>query len=694
MKKQQLDKERMEQQRIHVTMMNKSREAQRRMIKISTYQEFEMKMLDTTNKKKRIYKTHVLLMFVGNKQAEKRGHEELYFPHPFTDTNNNILQVARIRYNTDTALTRLFNVPTRKRNNDDPHVVFARKGDNVDKFRVFNFNLTRNRIRKQHSMHDEFTKWVNSLLTVQVNIGNRHPLPVELFIMRNGQVIHGENLKSNYLTKLNLNIGDEIYAYDSRLDTFLTTTRVVRDERIISKMKGTLLLEATVGDSTTAGSASSSSSDNKNVYSITIQPSRCYDLSTQCHSLTRTSSSPWRKGENHEQCNINTEFFHNICPYTCGVCSNNYITSDIVYLILHRPIHTFPTRLLQRFVRSGRFVLQRSINFGTYFIDDVRNIKKLRKNTALVFFALGLLIAFNYLLFKTSIDVSTMRSEVVVKLQQQAGQQPITNMDESLSDATLIESIIMLLSVQICIGMKCLMAFSRFDLPFWLQRFHRDLTSVSSRHTDVFIMLLCIGIGGGGYFRCVFSSFANDTLDTDMAVVYMTALLSILSAKSAVLSYVIDSNPLFRLQLKQIWEYNKDAAFAIILVGACVGIGLISLWRLSINLRKRISLSLILSNLIVLAVVVGVVSMDPHFISDLMHVIDMRKNAAFGFVVLGVLSGHFIVELGNFIYETLTAEGEKPATIGNEENDGLQRHREAPSPQFHQLQHINKVKTC
>ena len=51
MKKQQLDKERMEQQRIHVTMMNKSREAQHRMIKISTYQEFEIKGLDTNNKK-------------------------------------------------------------------------------------------------------------------------------------------------------------------------------------------------------------------------------------------------------------------------------------------------------------------------------------------------------------------------------------------------------------------------------------------------------------------------------------------------------------------------------------------------------------------------------------------------------------------------------------------------------------------
>ena len=103
MKKQKADQQRMEQQRKHVTMMNKSREAQRYMIKISTYQEFEMKMLDT---KKRTYKTHVLLMFVGNKQAEKKGHEELYFPHPFTTTditNNNILQVARIRYNTDTA---------------------------------------------------------------------------------------------------------------------------------------------------------------------------------------------------------------------------------------------------------------------------------------------------------------------------------------------------------------------------------------------------------------------------------------------------------------------------------------------------------------------------------------------------------------------------------------------------------------
>jgi len=82
-----------------------------------------------------------------------------------------------------------------------------------------------------------------------------------------------------------------------------------------------------------------------------------------------------------------------------------------------------------------------------------------------------------------------------------------------------------------------------------------------------------------------------------------------------------------------------------------VGIGFISLWRVisQSGIRNKVSLPLVLSNVIVVSIVGSLALMDTHFTNDLLHVLELRKNAAFGFTLLGIISGMVVVEVLNFI---------------------------------------------
>lgn len=80
MRQQQNEKAKKERQRKQREMIEKSRATQGRMVKIPNMEHFKEAMLDPSGK---VYKTHCLIMFVGNKNAERKGEEELFFPYPF-----------------------------------------------------------------------------------------------------------------------------------------------------------------------------------------------------------------------------------------------------------------------------------------------------------------------------------------------------------------------------------------------------------------------------------------------------------------------------------------------------------------------------------------------------------------------------------------------------------------------------------
>jgi len=115
--------------------------------------------------------------------------------------------------------------------------------------------------------------------------------------------------------------------------------------------------------------------------------------------------------------------------------------------------------------------------------------------------------------------------------------------------------------------------------------------------------------------------------------------------------YMKRYNKYFGIQYNQIWMYNKNVVVVVFIVGCVVGIGFISLWRVvsQRSIRKRVSLPLVLLNVSVVSIVGSLAIMDTHFMNDLLHVLELRKNAAFGFTLLGIISGMVVVEVVNFI---------------------------------------------
>ncbi|KAL7534775.1 hypothetical protein ACHAXR_006066, partial [Thalassiosira sp. AJA248-18] len=394
MKRKENDRARKERQRRHRDMLERASAMQSRMVKISTMEQFEKVMLHSS---KKFYKTHCLIMFVGNRSAEKKGEEDFYFPYPF-ENDKNTLQIAKA-------------------------------SDAVGNFQIFHPR----RQRQGGDIHAEFKKWVESNMLISAIVANSHSLPVQLFIIRDTSVLFSDSLPPYHQISLNLQAGDRIIAFDDRVDTFPSSGPKTRTmDNIIKKPTGVLFFDDVAFASNEM---------------FTIKAKRCYDLSTQCYDWALSS-----RGKMNQQCQLNPEFMHSVCPHSCGVCSEHF-ASDLSYLAFHYPIHRFPT-LLQGIVRSGR-----------YMVDDIRNISKLRKNAAAAFFALGLFCAFN---------IALLRQEMTSKSAMRSSPQ----LNQHSEQSNLIDSILLLIAVTMSAGMKWIMSASVRGVPLWLRVLHRDFTGV------------------------------------------------------------------------------------------------------------------------------------------------------------------------------------------------------------------------
>jgi len=622
-------------QRKHNDLLHKSKVTSSRMMKLSTLDEFttHFTMLDTKNKKRRVYNTNILLLFVGNKYIEKKAIEEYYFPYPFTgeivgnNSNNNqyeeILKVVKVRYNTETELTRLFHIPSSSKNNNHPYILFVKKGDTLGRYQKF---IPPRQYRGTQSssidIHNEYIKWVKSQLTIQISIGNRYSLPVYIFIIRNNnQIIHDNDiLNSNYQRTLtNIQVGDHIYAFDTRLDLYQGTNnnrqqRTSVSNYILAKTKSVLLLDEIVTSSKTEYTISSNR--------------KCYDLSTSCYDLTHSTN-----GLMNKQCIINSEFYHNICPYTCGICTptntNINIYQDVIYMIYHKPIHTIQPRVIQRLV-----ILVREISI------DIENIVRLRKNSAVTFFGIGLLLAFNILLYKSSGGSSTSKSssrESGSRDDSPNNTKTIHGNNNNNIYNTLYEITLILLSLNISIAFYWFVQTNRIGLPtITIQNFHRNLSSIITNRYNLFKLILGSGIVSGTYARYLLCWFGTGSLLDDILMIITLVIL--MCIRITIMHYMKSYNKYFGIQYNQIWMYNKNVVVVVFIVGCVVGIGFISLWRVisQSGIRNKVSLPLVLSNVIVVSIVGSLALMDTHFTNDLLHVLELRKNAAFGFTLLGI----------------------------------------------------------
>lgn len=92
------ERQRHEQMRFKQEMVKRARSGYDRVFKWSTLSQLEEMALDANN----LYTKNVLIMFVGNKAAERRGEEDYYFPYPFvgesgSQMNNDVLLVAKVK---------------------------------------------------------------------------------------------------------------------------------------------------------------------------------------------------------------------------------------------------------------------------------------------------------------------------------------------------------------------------------------------------------------------------------------------------------------------------------------------------------------------------------------------------------------------------------------------------------------------
>lgn len=577
MQRQRNEKKRKEQQRQLRDMIERARSASTGMVQISTMEQFQQQMT-VIEGSMRVYKTHCLIMFVANKQAEKIGEEELFFPYPFTgeaggqNGYRNLLQVAKVRFNTQTELTRLFGAG----HHNTPHIIFGRQGDAVGDFAKYRQK------GKMVDAHTDFKKWVESSLIIHGTVANSHSLPVHMMVLRDGNIIYSEPLDPHYKRTFAFHAGDRVIAYDERVGTFPIAPS--NDIGNIVNAKGVLLLDEIV---TTL---------SQGMYRI---KKRCYDLSPQCHSWTLTS-----KGKKNRQCERIAEFMHHMCPYTCGVC-NERITSSITYLIFHYPIHQFPS------------YLQGTAQFGRVFAEDMNNVLQFRKNAAASFFAVGLLIAFNITLFTS---FNTM-----------SGKRNIHNRPRLLP---IFESFLLIVSAAVCAGMNWLLSATVREVPIWLRGFHRDFNAVVN-HFNLYMLLLAIGVVCAIYVRALITSVRNYELDMERAMIFIVIPFTLVGPICKIWSSSTTS-----YHWEYTWKYRKNAAFAIFAVGGFAGVGLVSLKRLVL---QNLPIIPIILNLVAAASAWAFAASDPSFKADIMNVLELRKNVAAAFVLLGIFAGEVVV---------------------------------------------------
>ncbi len=427
-------------------------------------------------------------------------------------------------------------------------------------------------------------------------MANRHALPVQVRILRHGRtIIYGDtsSLKPNYERAFALHVGDRIIAFDERLDTY--PGAIHNEDNIAMRTNGVLLVDVIV-----------TSFFSRESY--TIPPRRCYDLSTQCHQWI----VPLQRGKKQPQqqvCHIHPEFMHQICPYTCGVCTEQY-TSDISYFAFHRPIHSFPV-FLWGIVRFGRDLLV-----------DIDDMVKQHTSVALALFAVGLLIALN-------IAASHKKSKL----------HPMSQfyLTEVGTGGMILDVSLLLCSVAMTAWMVWITNITLAEVPSFLRRIHSEMVGVAN-FTDAFILIIAFGVIAGVYFRSFLSCSRRGNIDAENAIFFILSLLAIESCLILVAGFCLSSVNIYHM-----WEHHREAVSTVVLVSAIVGVGLVSMERLIISpMIMRLPFLAFLCNLIVLSVVGCLALVDPQFADDFMIVIRSRKDTAVAAVLIGLVTGHMI----------------------------------------------------
>ena len=571
MKRRRTEAQRREQRRLHDERIRDVAASQSKLVKFTTLEQ----LLDTMTDSKGKFLNHFLCIFVGNKAAERKGDEVIYFPIPFASKEyRDTVRIGKIRFNKPTELTKFFGV-----RNFGPHIVFVRKNDSVKNYRVFT-----TKSRDTRGMHEAFVKWVEGLMTIQVQLANFHALPVNVYVTREGNLVYGrDNLGSNYQITMTLQAGDRILATDARLDKF-PGHKARKSSPISSKL--TLLFDELI---TSEGT-------------YKVRNKRCYDLSTSCTEMVTF---------NKVGCANHPEFLHNICPATCGVCSEHF-ASDAIYFMFHLPVHRFP-----------RF-LQGSVTWSRNLGDGLFDMAIQRRNAAAVFFMLGVLLAFNIahiLSLLRSENSQATRGMVSGAKGPSQGRESTKNED----NVPIGNFLIFVATLVLCMFVWGLSDGSLVihNAPTWLRMLQRDLLHTKN-YTDVCVLIIGIASLLGLYLRMLFD-FDLGNHSRQSCVMFVVLFLSISCGVAALIILAFGSNYTHIQNWERAWRYHRNAMLALGVCGISLGVSSVSLKVLMEPFTVLFPLGMV--NFLAIAIGMITLSLDPHLGSDLKHCLHLKKNA-------------------------------------------------------------------
>ncbi|CAB9522481.1 DNAj (Hsp40) homolog, subfamily B, member [Seminavis robusta] len=608
-------------------ILKDAEQAQEFVLKLASLDQLQSTLLDRNQR----FTKHFLCVFVAGKQVEHFVTEELLFPYPFagpispqhpttTTQWQDILQIAKVRYNAPTPLTQAFRVPSvaSAQRTGKPTIVFARRGDLISEFKVY-----RPTGSWMPQGYFKLEDWVRKQLRVQVTIVNYHHAPIQLFSktgkasMRdssdNIQIFENPVPPGHQIT-LQAFTADRIMMMDANVDKYPGSggwkslllqredvlQRVVLDDILVLTKTTELQQTVEVG----AG------------YGTTR---RCYDLSTQCTTWTAS-----RKAGELPNCQAQVEFGHNICPKSCGVCVDAP-WNGLYYALFHLPLHKVPTPIL----RGPLSVLRSTVGFLDVFFHDFAHVWSMRRNVAAGFILAGLLGGIQI------VTLGQMLVTVPSNLQRQL----------HLHQAG---AMVVLIFTLIASGFWLSQQPSS-EVPPLIRGFQVDLVQVVLKSMDVVYALLYLGflswvVAGklAQKLRRQGPRHQQSNLPT-----FLFLWLMVSSLLLWVTTYLLyNNNPLVdgrknrrSSRWSQIWKLRKNVALAIFLVGCLVGALALSLGRLFWQSSAKRYLGLSLLNGSVLLVGVSLALQDQYFAKDLQHVLQMRMSAAIPCALLGMMWG-------------------------------------------------------
>ena len=635
--------------------LQKVKELQSHVIKLSTWEQFQSQFLTrkkTQSQEKRgeslYFKKHFLGVFVARRKMEQYADEVLLFPYPFAGKIQNgrhsasawddILQTAKIRYNTPTPLTEAFGVPAdknSKNSNNKPFVVFGKQGDPVTKYRVYRFKAFTTKT-PQEALQD----WVMESLDCIVTVVNHHRQDVRIF--RQPQYYLqtsssnskqkarevGQPLPPGHQTTLKLKVTDRLIFMDVTTDQFYPTSTtsfhidMLQDANIVNSIALSNVMVTQLEQLVEIG------------YGYT-GTRKCYDRSVHCHGWATKMTIQTIKAR-QSNCDLFPEFGHNICPYSCGICTESHpVVNGVYYVLLHMPLHKIPTIPLRMVVEGTRA----SAKYLDVCLEDLYHMLEMRRNVAASFGLGGVLLGIQLALVAHMVIGSSFSSHHSV---------PMPGTADNNSNHHYLMMWLTLSLTFIAWG-AWMLETSPSELPGSLKGFRKDLVWMVKNSMDSVYRLLYIG-----FLSVVLSTklidrfFARISSNAGVGgkrILHVLGLILISSMMLGVTTYVLQHDQAKSqryLYWSEIWHLRKNAATMILAFGATLGSTILALR----HLLRHASFTLIAASILNVALaVLGLVlaSQDNFFHTDLNHVLTTRMSAAIPLALVGLFSGMTIV---------------------------------------------------